>query len=494
MNATRTDPRSGHARRTRIAARSGRAARALPAARCRTDRSRPRPLVPSAFAFLAPWPSACFNALRGLALLLLVALAGGCDGAASGGDAAPAVVLRVANWSGPGNDPRFLSLVRELDQEFERRHPGAKVQIEQIPGRGVYEAKLMMMILSGNAPDVIQFDASSGAVFIDNGVLADLTPLIRGDPVFDPNDYFPQAFDVARRGEAVYAVPLDFTPMVMFYNRRLFDAAGVPHPREGWTWDDFLETARKLTLEAAPGRPKQYGFNLLNHMPHWVMWLWNNGGDVVTPDGRHAAGAFDSPASIEAVRFLSDLALRHRVAPTPSEAAAAGVDLFLAEQAAMHLTGHWELIEYGRRGLDVGIVGLPSNLPRPQTVMYVSGLSLTRGARNPDLAWKYIRFITSADVQIRRVTAGLTDPNERKPALAISGNRRAAEYYAAHPLEQAFLAQIPNCRRPIGSWVERYGVCEDLGREMLDDILRVGVPADEAARRAARLMEASLRE
>lgn len=415
-------------------------------------------------------------------------------------------MLRVANWSGPGNDPKFLSLVRQLDQEFEQLHPGVRVQIEQIPGRGVYEAKLMMMILSGNAPDVIQFDASSGAVFIDNGVLADLTPIIRGDPTFDSGEYFQQAFDVARRGEAVYAVPLDFTPMVMFYNRRLFDASGVPHPREGWTWDDFLDTARKLTIEASPGRPKQHGFNLLNHMPHWVMWLWNNGGDVVTPDGKHAIGAFDSPQSIEAIRFLSDLALRHRVAPTPAEASAAGVDLFLAERAAMHLTGHWELIEYGRRGLDVGIVGLPVNRKtrplttegpkerKPQTVMYVSGLSITRDARNRDLAWKYIKFITSAEVQIRRVTAGLTDPNERKPALAISGNRRAAEYYADHPLEQAFLAQVPNCRRPIGSWVERYGVCEDLGREMLDDILRVGVPVEDAARRAARLMEASLRE
>jgi multiple sugar transport system substrate-binding protein len=392
-------------------------------------------------------------------------------------------VLRVANWGGPSVDASFMRTEREIWDEFERRHPDVRLQIENIPGFGQYVPKLLMTYVSGNPPDVISLDGSSAAVFINNDLLADLTPLIRKDKGFDLNDYFPNVLDIARRDGRLYAIPLDFTPMVMLYNRRIFDEAGVPYPRDGWTWKEFLETAKRLTV-TAPGAstPTRFGFNFQKEMPLWFPWIWANGGDVLSPDGRHAVGYLDGPATVETITFLTDLIRKYRVAPSLSQSAAAGVDLFRAGRAAMTMTGHWSLIEYRVDKMDIGVTTIPTQIGRPVTVLYATGLAISRASRHKDLAWEYVKYLTSEAVQKKRVAGG----------LAISGNRKAAESFAGTPVEDAFLAQVKYARAPWGSRVESYELVEDLGREMIEDILNGGVPVKEAASRTARLIETEL--
>jgi multiple sugar transport system substrate-binding protein len=224
----------------------------------------------------------------------------------------------------------------------------------------------------------------------------------------------------------------------------------------------------------------------MNVMPFWVLWLWTNGADVLSPDGRKATGCFDEPRCVEAVQFLADLMLKDHVAPTLEESKAAGVDLFLSGQAAMDLKGHWMMIDYRAAGIDFGVVDLPTNAGSPTTVVYLTGLSITSKAEHPDLAWEYIKFMTSRDVQIRRVASG----------LAISGNRHAAAHYAGNPVEDAFIAAVDYARPPWGATVERYPFIEGLGEEMLEDLLyskgSLGVAAQ--LRRTAGLIDAALSE
>ncbi len=394
------------------------------------------------------------------------------------------VVLRVANWGGPAVDPSLLKIERGIIRDFERACPGTRVQVENIPGAGQYVPKLLMTYVAGNPPDLIHLDASSAAVFIDNGLLADLAPWIQADPNFDLDAFFPNVVDIARRGERLYAIPLDFTPMVVLYNKRLFDAAGVAHPRAGWTRNEFLAAARGLTVrESGEAAPPRYGFHFVNHMPFWFPWIQASGGDVLDPAGRRATGYLDSPRTVGAIRFLADMVRTHRVAPSLSQSAAAGVDLFRAERAAMVMTGHWSLIEYRVDKLDIGVATIPSDAARRVTVMYEAGLAISRASRHKDLAWKYVKHMTSPGVQKRRVATG----------LAISANRAVAESFAGTDVEDAFLAEVPFARRPWGSRVERYELVEDLGREMMEDILQGGVDVQEAAARTARLIDVELR-
>lgn len=392
-------------------------------------------------------------------------------------------VLRVVNWGSPMVEAEFMRIEREIWGEFERRNPGVTLQIEQIPGLGQYNPKLIMQHVAGVAPDVVSVDMSAGADFMNNDLLLDLRPFIDRDPDFRRSDFFENLWKIATRGEKIYAVPLDFTPMVVFYNKRLFDAAGLPYPRAGWSWGEFADACRRLTIfrPGAP-RPEQWGFFFDNHMPFWVPWLWSNDGEVVSPDGSRASGFFDGPKSVEAVRFLADLILKEKVLSHPRDKAALGVDFFLNGQAAMDMRGHWMLIDLRARGVDVGVTTIPTNTGRPTTVMYVTSLAIMKQSKHPELAWQYIKYATSEAVQVKRLASG----------LAISGNRRAAAHYAGNEVEDAFIRAVDWARPPPGATVENYAVCEDFGREAMENILFGETPVQQALSEAAGLMDAAL--
>jgi multiple sugar transport system substrate-binding protein len=389
------------------------------------------------------------------------------------GESAPGATstLRISNWLNAAVDPEFFKLERDLEYEYEAAHPGVDMRIEPIPGVGQYAPKLLLSHAARAMPDAGYLDASSGAAFMNNGVAADLTPFIARDADFNIDDYFPNALAPFRRDGKLFAIPQDFTPMVIVYNRRMFDDAGVPYPRDAWTWTDFLDTARKLTRRShsvgqnsvlSPGSPTpaQFGLHFENIMPFWIVWLWSAGGDVLTPDGSRASGALDSPATIDAIAFLLDLMYIERIAPTLQERAALGQDLFLTGRAAMDVKGHWMLIDYRAAGLDVGVVSIPTNIGRPTTIMYLTGLAVWQRGRQPQLGWDWVRYNTSEGVQVRRTAGG----------VAISANRKAAAHYATDPLETAFQRQVEYARHAWGVTVENYPVVEELGTEMMKDI------------------------
>jgi len=396
-------------------------------------------------------------------------------------------VLRVANWQGPSVDPAFLKLERDILDEFEAANPDIEVVMENIQQPG-YGQKLLMSYVAGNPPDVISLDASSSAVFVNNGLLTDLAEPAKRDGS-SSDSFFPNALDIARRGERIYAIPFDFTPMVILYNKRMFREAGVEFPKAGWTRDEFLEKARQLT-KLRDGKPIQYGFVFTREMPMWFGWIWANGGDVLSADGRHAVGYLDGPACVDAIRFLRDLVKVHKAAPSLSQAAAVGRDLFRDPvidgrhigRAAMTMTGHWALIECRLDKMDIGVASIPSNAGRHVTVIYENGLAISKASRNKEAAWRYIRYMTSEAVQKRRLASG----------LAISGNVKAARSFAGSEVEDAFLAEAEAGGAPWGSRCEMYEMVEDLGREMMEDILDGDVSVEQAAGRMARLVEKEL--
>lgn len=421
----------------------------------------------------------------GVALGALLSSAGCGENAAT-----PRTTLRISNWLHAAVDPAFFRLERELEREFEAAHPGIDMRIEPIPGVGQYAPKLLLAHAARAMPDAGYLDASSGAAFMDNGVAADLTPFIESDATFDLDDYFPAVVAAFRRGGKQLAIPQDFTPMVLFYNKRLFDAAGVPYPRDGWTWNEFFETSRQLTREFhaggaddaprggdVPAPPAFFALHFENVMPFWILWLWSGGGDVLTPDGRRASGALDSPETLAALEFLVDLMFVHRVAPTLQQRGAWGQDLFLTGRAAMDVKGHWMLIDYRAAGLDVGVVSIPTNTGRPVTVLYQTGLAVWSRGRQPRLGWEWVKYNTSEHVQVRRTAGG----------VAVSANRKAAARFADDPIEAAFLRQIEYGRQPWGVSVERYPIVEELGTQMMADV----VAAVEATRRVTGTIERS---
>jgi multiple sugar transport system substrate-binding protein len=387
----------------------------------------------------------------------------------------------VAGWGGAGDDSEAARIEREVYAEFERRHPGVEIQRENIPGSQDYVRKLLLSFIAGAEPDIIRLDASSAAVFIDNGALMDLTPFIEGENGIDLNDYFPNVTNIARRGDALYAIPIDFTPMVVYYNRRLFDEARVPYPEPGWTWDDFLSKAKALTREG------RYGTTFANWMPGWLPWVWAGGGDVLGPTGK-AVGAADSEATVRAVTWLRDLVTVHKVAPSLSQMAAEGAAPFANAQAAMETSGHWNLVTLASapkvKLQEVGVAPIPvarKGMP-PTTVIYESGWSIGKNCRNPELAWEFIRYYTSAEVQ-RKL---------QKTGIGICARKDIAQERAVDEREQDFLRIVPSGREPWGARIEGYDYVESEGQKAMDAILRSGRDPRQVLREFARAVDRQL--
>lgn len=381
-------------------------------------------------------------------------------------DARP--VLRVANWGGAGDDSELARTMKAIYAEFEQKH-GVRIQVEGVPGSQEYVNKMLLSFVAKAEPDVMWLDASSAAVFINNGVLMDLSPTIAGDASFNKHDYFPNVWDIARRDNRQYAVPLDFTPMVMYCNAKLFAEAGVELPRAGWSWDDFLTKAKALT-----GKEK-HGFVFSNWMPGWIMWLWNNGGDVIADDTPAPRPTAASPANIETVEFLRDLTERHKVSPSLSQMAAQGVDPFANGDAAMMISGHWSLVGLASSKNvsldDLRILPLPARNGGPShTVMYESGLAIGRNTRNPAAAWEFVKFMTSRDIQRRIQSTG----------LAVPARIDVAKERAKTSLTSQFMPIIPSARAPWGSRVEGYDFVEQEGAKMMDNVLKAGMAPAEA--------------
>lgn len=400
------------------------------------------------------------------------------------------IVLRIGNWGGAKEGNDFDKKVEQIYRDFEKENPGVILREENIPDN--YVAKISLAYIAKAEPDIVMLDASSSALFINSRIVTDLTPFIDSDKKFSLDDFFPNVVNIARRGNALYAIPQDFTPMVVYYNKKLFDAAHVPYPKSSWNFEQFQAVARKLTIKGdySGDQAKQYGFAFTNWPPGWVMWLWNNGADHISPDGTKAVGYLDSPKSVQAVTFLRDM-VQEGLAPSISQTAAMGVDPFANGKAAMAISGHWSLVGYkaapkGPDGKplitwdDLGVVALPHNTPEPQTVMYESGFAIGAHCKHTDVAWKFIRYMTSHRIQSIYQSSG----------IAVCGRKDVAEERAkTSPLEAAFIPIIPSARPPYGSKIEGYDFVEEQMQKAMDSIIQNGRDPQEAMTRAAQAVE-----
>ena len=391
----------------------------------------------------------------------------------------PETVLRVANWGGAGDASDYQKTVDELIQEFETQNPGVRVRVENTPD--AYVSKMTLGYIARSQPDVMMLDASSAAHFISNGIVADLSPFFVKDPEFHLEDFFENVVDISRRGKAVYAIPQGFTPMVMYYNKRLFDSNRVPYPKAGWNFVDFRQTAQRLTSG------NKHGFVFANWMAGWVMWLWNNGGDVVDLESERATGTFNSGANIQTIGFLRDLVTKYKVSPSLSQVQATGVDPFANGDAAMTISGHWAMLGYkkaaGVSWEDLGIVELPHNTQQHQTVMYESGYAIGTFSKQRELAWKFIKYMTSYKVQIRYNASG----------IEIDGRKDVARERATTDLERSFLPIIDSARPPYGSKIIGYELVEQAGASAMDTILN-GADIGSALTNAASRIDAEFKK
>jgi len=394
--------------------------------------------------------------------------------------ASPDDCVQVVSWA----DYREIALEEEVADSFAVRFPGIPVCFESLSGAGIYREKVLTSIAAGTPPGVFLLDGIDIPAFANRGVLLDLAPLAERAGV-DTAAFHPRLRELFRRDGQWIAFPKGFTPMVLYYNRNVFDRAAEPYPREGWTWAEFVDTARRLTSDTdGDGVEDRWGFGWAREFFYVQSWLWAGGGDLLTADGTRATGALDAAETLDAIAFYLDLATREKVVPRIEmfrrESSVPILRLFSSNRLGMFVSGHWvvpQLDAHEAAGrIRYGVASLPTRDGAPATpVLYSSGWAVPRNAPHRKWAVQVAAFLSGETAQRIRARAGLEIAGLPSVAQAIAAGDTTGR-------AAVFLANAARGRQTWGARVEKWREVEDLLLDLLDRPLVRGEPVSAVAR------------
>ncbi len=304
------------------------------------------------------------------------------------------VSIRFATW----DTGEAVDFQQQIVDAFEATHPDIKVQLEAY-GEG-YDEKMAASFGAGDPPDVAYM--WNYPDYAPN--LEPLDALVDNDPDAQAQlgSMYQNVLDYNRYQGGLYGLPVGFTTHVVYYNRDLFDAAGVSYPEEGWTWADFRSKAEALTDATA----KRFGC-ALEAAPDpydWQAYFWSNGGTFISADGTEIDGILNSAENAATLDMMGGLVGDGLCTLGGGNNQLSISDLFAGGQVAMQQDGIWPLAKYQETGLNFGTVGLPAFEGKAaKNVINVSGISIAKDSEHKDAAWEFVKFFTSPEAQRLRL-------------------------------------------------------------------------------------------
>lgn len=315
---------------------------------------------------MTPTPYTRRQVLRGGALAV-AALAAACASdsgtGAAGGDAGSGGPVTIELWH--GQTDFALDAIKKLVADFERAHPDIKVDLSGGVLADAMLQKVTAALASDSPPDIAYIFGSDLPNVARSPKVADLTDMVNSGPTPWP-DYWQSARDVVTVKGRVRAMPALIDSLAVVCNKKLFAAADVPLPKPGWTWDDFVATARALTDE----RRNTFGTGWPGAGDEdtvWRIWplVWDLGGDVIGPDGRSNGFA---KVGAQALQVLERLAKDGSVYIDPKPGSEQMYQVFLSGRMGMVATGPWQLPDVADAKIDYQVVPLPSFSGHPISI------------------------------------------------------------------------------------------------------------------------------
>ncbi len=305
-------------------------------------------------------------------------------------------------------------------EAFRRRHPDIKVRT-LLSGPDALQ-HVSIYCAGGKCPDVLMAWEFTYSGLAERGVLLDLNTMLAHDKMFATElkaDSVPSLYETFTYNGGQYAFPEQWSGNYLFYNKTLFAEAGVHPPpgrwNETWSFDEFLDAAKALTKRDRSDRVTQWGF-VDTWAPYYSALLFgmNNGVPWSNPRMNPTHLNFDDAAFIQGIQFYADLANRHGVAPTASEAQSmATTDLFTSGHAAMALGGHWRYQTLDRaKDLDFDIAVLPVG-PKGHAAhsnIGTTGLAIAASSPRKKQAWEFLKFAAGPVGQAVTAESGLFVP------------------------------------------------------------------------------------
>lgn len=337
--------------------------------------------------------------------------AAGCGSEESGSESN--VTLRWSMWA---DSPAETKVWDALAQRVTEVHPNIKVNLETVSFTDYWD-KLSTQLASGNEGDIVAMQALRMPGFAARGAMQSLQPFIGDDSDFNLDDFFTVIEQGLSFQEEVHALAYDLGPPLLYYNVDIFDAAGVPVPSstEPMTWEQFRETASRLTNKEA----RQFGY-VQNPTFDWMIpWLWSGGGGYMNVDKTECT--LDSSQSIAALEFLVSLLTEGVAAPITDLANSNfGYEQFSGGSIAMHLDGPWQVVNIrDSADFNFGIAPMPAGSAGSVGWVNGSGFGISNTTDHAQEAWQAVKVITSTESLKQLANAGRGYPARESAVVAF---------------------------------------------------------------------------
>ncbi len=336
--------------------------------------------------------------------------------------------LTISNWG----DPKDQAVYTAAADRFKARYANVTVQDNFTPivNWTDYVNKLVTQVAAGKPPDIINIAIEGIQLGLSKQLFRPLDDYVKNDPAAAKliADVDKRLLDGLSDQGKLYFLPNTWNTMLIYYNTKMFQAAGLDRPGDDWTWDDFLAAATKLTTGS--GGSKVYGFAIPYFNFGITPWFYSNGTSQLNADGTKSN--MTDPKMVEAVTFVRDLVTEHGVAPQPK--GADPYQLFPAGKVAMTGAGHWVVGDFAKAGFkDYDVVAWPQKTQK-SSVYGISGFGIYPGSKSTDLAWEYIKELASEQSQRDWVKVGAANPSLKSVAQSpefLKFPEHANEYYDA---------------------------------------------------------------
>ncbi|MBT2502259.1 ABC transporter substrate-binding protein [Curtobacterium sp. ISL-83] len=336
------------------------------------------------------------------------------------------VTLKV--WTGftGGDRPGYAQIVKD----FEASHPNIKVDMTVQPWDTIQQ-KLPSAWLTGQGPDIAapSSDPNAIAQYVKTNSVMALTNTGTGKNDIDTAALAPGTVKEFTYNGKLYAIPANFATLSLYYNKKLFQQAGIANPPT--TVAEMAADAKKLT---SGGRS---GLVLADNqtIQMWPILQWLEGGDIVTSKG---CSALQTDASQQGLSTWADLVAKDKISPVGLTGAEAD-SLFSAGKAAMEMNGPWAAPGYKSAGIDLGIAKIPVGVDgKSVTLGSTAPLAISAKTKYPDQAKQFLAYWTSKSVQQKfSLTTGF-------PPLRT--DLASDPKLAADPTVSVFASQVPDSR------------------------------------------------
>ncbi len=335
--------------------------------------------------------------------------------------------LKVYTWW----DITKFQHLQKMETDFEAANSDIKLEFVTVPSK--YADTMVTKLAGGEIPDVMMLAMDQIPRYALSGMLLPLDDLASAEY---KNALYPVVKNALTVNGTLFAAGRDVTPKVIYLNTKMFKDAGIAIPSDKWTIEEFTEIAKQLTKGS--GADAQWGYYWKNYTDQTFAMIAAYGGNLYSQDGKSSVLSTDENTK-KAITYMYDLYNTYKVCPSAAQAAQFGDNEFapfMANKVAMQIGALSTASTFDASGVEYTVLPMPYINGKSQTSSFVNTWVVPKTAKNPELSWRAVEFLSGKEGQQIAL--------DMKFGLPASNLVDTAAFVAEKPYNKYFIDALEN--------------------------------------------------